>query len=70
MILKRHFAMRPNKYVKQVPEIEFIIIEKTILIGHVWVDIGKITPIFSSLAVSCPHKMVETVAGWPEHEGQ
>ena len=41
MILKRHFATRPKKYVERALEIEFVIIEKTILIGHVQVDIGK-----------------------------
>ena len=44
MILKWHFAMRPKKYVEWALEIEFIIIEKTILIGHVRVDIGKNHP--------------------------
>ena len=44
MILKWHFATRPKKYVEQAPEIEFVIIEKTILIGHVRVDIGKNHP--------------------------
>ena len=32
---------KPKKYVEQAPEIEFIIIEMTILIGHVHVDIGN-----------------------------
>ena len=41
MILKWHIATRPKKYVEWMLEIEFIIIKKTILIGHVQVDIGK-----------------------------
>ena len=39
--MKWHFATRPKKYVEWALEIEFVMIEMTILIGHVCVDIGN-----------------------------